>query len=860
MSKTSPGEEIHKRFIREAAAEMQAAIADACGHEVFFAGALNDHGVVVTIRVLARGNEGAVNAIFTGLGLRDVVIHNHPSGNLTPSDADLDLSHAYGANGHGVYIVDNEATRVYVVIEPFLPGDAKRLDVNNLDRFFQLGGPLSKTLNKYEPRKQQAQMAGAVARAFNHDGMAVIEAPTGVGKTMAYLLPAVTWALENRERVVISTRTINLQEQIIQKDIPQLKRALGIDFEACLVKGRQNYVCMRKVDRAFSEASLFDDKEQKEQLDTLSDWLENTTDGSRSDLPFVPGRELWESVCSEADSCSISRCPDKQRCFLGKARRAVAKADILVVNHHMLFSDLAVKMETGDFSAMAVLPAYGRLIFDEAHSIEDSATEYLGVAASQAGALAILGHIQRVERGRERGLIPMLLARIIKDCPQVSVDQFERMQDVCQKGLLPALAVAREGFKTVFTDLRDLASKKSGQIGREIKWRLTEQELRDPELRTLHKDVVIPAVGHVRDLLRHMNALYEQLEEIKPTPEQREAPVASELLQLGAYMHRLERITNALAECTSEELEENTVRWIEIDARNPNAVRAVRCPLEVGKPLAEWLYDNMKTIVMTSATLAVNQDFKFLFSRLGLSLVNQARMETVVLDTPYNFQTQALLGVPRDMPEPNDPRFAGAVVECISDFLRVTRGHAFVLFTAYSALDHAFQKLAPELERAGVTALKQGNATRTQLLERFRSDTSSVLFATDSFWEGVDVVGDALQCVILARLPFRVPTEPVLQARTELIEQQGGNAFTQYSVPQAVIKFRQGFGRLIRSRNDRGVVLVLDPRILTKPYGRQFLRSLPPLRVVGTPRQQLLTELNAFFNPEGTPDDHANTP
>jgi ATP-dependent DNA helicase DinG len=553
----------------------------------------------------------------------------------------------------------------------------------------------------------------------------------------------------------------------------------------------------------------------------------------------------------------VSRCPDKQHCFLGRARRAVAKADILVVNHHMLFSDLSVKMETGDFSTMAVLPAYGRLIFDEAHSIEDSATEYLGVTASQAGANAILGQIQRVERGRERGLVPLLLARVMKDCPQVSIDEFERIQDICMKRLLPALAVAREGFKAAFTAIRELTARQAGQVGRDIKWRLTENELKDRALREIHVEVVVPAVDHVRNLLRHLNALYDRLELIKPTPEQRESPVATELLQLNGYMHRLERMTNALAECTSEELEENTVRWIEIDARNPNVVRVVRCPLEVGKPLAEWLYDNMKTLVMTSATLAVNQDFKFLFSRLGLGLVPQDRLETLILDTPYDFEHQALLGIPRDMPEPSDPAFGEEVVDCLRDMLMATRGHAFVLFTSYSALDRAYQRLAGELEDAGITPLKQGAATRTRLIERFRSDTSSVLFATDSFWEGVDVVGDALQCVRLARLPFRVPTEPVLQARTELIEQRGGNAFAHYSVPQAVIKFRQGFGRLIRSRGDRGVVLVLDRRILTKPYGRQFLKSLPALRVLGVPRPQLLEALTDFFNPKGTPHDHA---
>jgi len=398
-----------------------------------------------------------------------------------------------------------------------------------------------------------------------------------------------------------------------------------------------------------------------------------------------------------------------------------------------------------------------------------------------------------------------------------------------------------------FTALRELAGMQSGQIGRDIKWRLTQAVLDDPVLRRVHAQEVLPAVTAAREFLRHGDALVRRLDKIEPGPNQQESAVMTELMQLRGFLQRLEGATNALEECTSEELAENTVRWIEIDGRNDRAVRVARCPLEVGKPLAEWLFNNLKTVVLTSATLTVQRNFHFLFKRLGLDLVDQGRIEAISLDSPFDYEEQALLAITSDIANPTDKGFAEDSVECLRLALEITRGNAFVLFTSFSALDHAYRRLANGLRAKGITPLQQGEAARTQLLERFRNTTSAVLFATDSFWEGVDVAGDALQCVILPKLPFRVPTEPILEARAEAIEAAGGNAFMEYSVPQAVIKFRQGFGRLIRRRSDRGAVVVLDRRILTKQYGRAFLQSLPPIRIVRGPRRGVFMALEEFF-------------
>ncbi len=842
------GESIFRRVTPAAAKQLRAAIDDAGGNEVFFAGALDASGRVCAVRVCARGNEAAVPALFGSLAVRDVVIHNHPGGGLKPSGADLSLAAIYSAHGHGVFIVDNEATRVYVVVEPFLPDDTDRLDTADLAHAFAPGSALARHLPAYETRPQQVEMMGSIARAFNEDGISVVEAPTGVGKTVAYLLPAALWAVQNKERVVVSTRTINLQEQIVFKDVPLLQRCLKKTFRACLVKGRSNYLCRRRLERAISEATLFEDEEQARQLNALTEWAAHTEDGSLSDLPFVPARDLWEQVCSEPDTCAMSRCPQQKECFVAKARREIAKADIIVTNHHMLFSDIAIKKETGDFTALAVLPAFRRVIFDEAHNIEDSATEYFGASVTRLGALATLGRLARMEHGRERGLLPFIKLKLLRDCHNVTAGEFEAMQALIDRHIIPSLEETRQALMAAFAAVRSLVAERCEASGRELKLRLTEQVLLDPELRSLHDVYVTQAVRLVRQLVGHCHKLRERMEEVEPNPNEHESPLATEILQLRAYANRAERMGNVLAEGTSRDLQENTVRWVEVDSKNTNILRIARCPLEVGLPLSEWVYENLKTVAMTSATLTVDRSFDYLFRRLGVDLTDRERVDSLMLDSPFDFEEQALLCIADDLPDPNERAFLDASEEAIRAVLRITRGHAFILFTSFYALDRAYRAMKDELADLGITALKQGHANRTQLLDQFRSDASSVLFGTDSFWEGVDVAGDSLQCVILPKLPFRVPTEPILQARAEAISQAGGNPFMDYAVPQAVIKFRQGFGRLIRRRTDRGAIVVLDRRIVTKYYGRVFLQSLPNVHLVRGPQQGVLLALNNFFD------------
>lgn len=841
------GQSATERLTPDASRAIASAIEETGGREVFFTGTLNTDRLVSQVRVLARGHEGAVPAVFDGLKSGEVVIHNHPSGNIAPSEADLQLASIYGFHGHGVYIVDNNAAHVYVVVEPYFEDTRQKVNVSELAKDLAPNGPLSRVVPQFEVRPQQEHMMEAVAEAFNTDGMAVVEAPTGVGKTFAYLLPAIQWSVRNKERVVVSTKTINLQEQIIHKDIPVLRRALGADFSAVLVKGRNNYLCWRRLQRALSEATLFNDVEEHNALSAIADWAEHTSDGSLSDLPFVPPKDVWSNVCSETDSCRLSNCPNPKKCFLGKARRDIAKADILVVNHHMLFSDLAIKREVGNFSALAVLPSYRRAIIDEAHSIEDSATEYFGAEATRTGALALIARFIRTDRGRERGLIPFLAVKLTKERSSLDTSEIEKILQVMDNQLQPALAAARDALIAVFDAIRRLAAERCGQIGREIKWRLTQEVLRDEDLREIHAVYVLPAVEEVATCAEAATALVNLLKNARAEDRASESPFVTELYQLEAYRDRLVRLSNVLAEGTSETLAPNTVRWIEFETGNTNVVRIVRCPLEIAEPLADWVYGNLHSLVLTSATLSVRRQFDYFNARVGLNRVPDRAPACVAIDSPFDYRSQALLCVPTDLAAPDERAFHDDTVESVRQILEITKGHAFILFTSFYALDYVHGRLETELKASGITALKQGTAARTRLLDRFRSDTSSVLFATDSFWEGVDVPGDALQCVVLTKLPFRVPTEPILQARSEAIEEAGGNAFMDFTVPQAVIKFRQGFGRLIRRRTDRGAIVVLDRRVTTKHYGKVFLESLPGVRVVSGPSDGVYMALRKFF-------------
>ncbi|MDR2135672.1 MAG: ATP-dependent DNA helicase DinG [Treponema sp.] len=789
-----------KRFTGGCLENLREEIAAAGGNEVLALGYLDEEGLVARIRVTARGTDREVLALITDEGESpDVFIHNHPSGFLTPSDNDLAISGRAAEGGIGAFIVDNPVEEVYVVAEPVRRRKARALDPDKLCASLREGGEIAARLVSFEPRESQLGMMRLVVRGFNESAVVLCEAGTGVGKSFAYLLPALSFALDNDERIVISTATITLQQQLFDKDIPLVRAALGPagkKIKTALIKGRGNYLCLRRLDDALKEPIL--DEGEIAELHRIASWAEASATGSRSELPFLPQEGIWPRVSSEADLCMGMRCPWRERCFVLSLRREAADARILVVNHHLLFADLAARREGAGYDSTVVLPPYTRIILDEAHSVEGAATAFFSNEFSRLSVLRQLGRLYRRKQARRAGLL-------------LKIPGMGRNEEK-----LDQLVESIDGIRGIADELDQAALALCGEEGA---FRLSPAR----EARSLAFPLAAlrKGIGHLANLIRDL------LERVPA--DDREDPAVWET---GAVLRRLER-TGAVCSAFEEYRERpGEVMWLERRGGKGRDSWAAftATPIEVATRLKESLFGPGKTVICCSATLTVAGSFDYWELRCGLRLPDSRPPLRGVFPSPFPYSSSVLLGVPCDAPPPEDPGYQGFVNRTVTDLILSSGGSALVLFTSYQSLRDAYGAAAPALSKAGIRCLKQGDDDRSRLLADFLKDTGSVLFATDSFWEGVDAPGDTLRLVILARLPFRTPNDPVFEARREYLEQGGGNAFMDLSLPEAVMKFKQGFGRLMRRSSDHGVVAVLDSRLLKKRYGQFFLRSLPETR------------------------------
>ncbi|HTY20097.1 MAG TPA: helicase C-terminal domain-containing protein, partial [Geobacteraceae bacterium] len=781
--------------------------------------------------------------IMIAASFGDVVIHNHPSGLLTPSQADLDVASILGNQGVGFYIIDNLAENCYQAVAPFARTNLERISYPEIESIFAPEGIIARGLKGYEHREEQTRMAFAVAEAFNEDRVAVIEAGTGTGKSLAYLVPAIIWGVRNRERVVISTNTINLQEQLTKKDLPFLLKYGGVEFRAVLVKGRSNYVCLRKLEGVKIEPSLFGD-DAADELRAIIDWSSRTSDGCRGDLSFIPRDEVWEELCCEADQCGRVKCPHYSRCFFYTARREAAGADLLVVNHALLMADVMVRQETG-YSSSAILPPFERLIFDEGHHLEDVATGSLSTQSSRQGILKILGRLQH-PRKPQNGLLPAISSQLSREVPESLDNLYMEIAAILEGSLIPKRnslnGVITQNMDAIATAL-SLHMKREGGRGGEQKLRLTPSLYLTPFWQEVEKRVREIA-AELTDYVGTMQGFFKACESL---PDKVLERIAGILVDLRGIKVRLEGAVENLYFFVSRE--EGVCRWFEITKGGKGtACKLCSSPLEVAEMIRSVILDKFKTVVITSATLAVGEKFTYLEERTGISLLDRARVTELQLSSPFDYRKQAFVGIPADIPEPTASSFEKTLGDYLLEGLTISQGRAFVLFTSYDLLTRVFDRLREPLKALDLTPMRQGETNRHLLLSRFRKERNAVLFGTDSFWEGVDVQGRALELVVITRLPFRVPTEPVLEARAEHIAARGLDPFMEYTVPQAVLKFKQGFGRLIRSRDDRGGVLILDSRVLSKNYGGFFLRSLPDLELVRGDGCQVFTAMRSFFD------------
>lgn len=855
-------------YIRdEAATAIAAEIAEAGGAEVFFVGRRDRSGLIHEVESFAYGREDMVPAMVQRACPGEVILHNHPSGFLEPSEADIEVSSRAGDLGIGSFIVNNDCTRMRVVVRPADVQPKVLLDDAQVLESLNSGSRLAQTLGDYEDRPQQRGMALGVTAAFNDEQIAAIEAGTGTGKSLAYLLPAVLFARANKERIVISTNTINLQEQLLHKDIPAVRRALGVEFSAEIVKGRGNYVCKRKAQMARDGMETLVDSEHREELLGVLDWASKSETGDRGDLPAPPRSEVWERVESEADNCLRVRCPFYDQCFYYNSRRRAARADLLIVNHSLLLSDLAVRRESGNYTTAAVLPPFNRVILDEAHHLEEVATQHLSRQVSRLGLSRHFHRLYRYDRTQRRGALVQMLDAIEEQLKRGTITTAHPGVLKLTTELLPRVADTREMCDYLLEDFASAFLRVAGSerpVGRgEFRKRIVPQLT---AMAAWEEDCLPILEGLTRELVQFVELNREIIESFGELEEKVARALSGPFLEWSAALNRVDGQRQVLRAFLNED--QGTCRWVEIGSedRGKRMVRLCVAPVNVGEVLRESLHDRMKSEVLSSATLTVEKRFDFFLSRIGLQVptaeptFDPAEWEDgatippkeksaapLLLDSPFDYARQVFLGVPLDLGDPREGDFERKLSEFLARAVTASDGRAFFLFTSHAQLERVHRLAAPGIRRLGYTVFKQGEEARDRTLRKFREDETSVLFATSSFWEGVDVRGRALELLVLVRLPFTVPTDPLQEAQIEALERQGIDSFSALTVPRAIIRFKQGFGRLIRSRTDRGAVLITDSRVRTKNYGRRFMESLPVREAHYLPSEELLLRLAEFY-------------
>lgn len=769
--------------------------------------------------------ENRVETVFDfdeNLTKYNVLISVHNSKDLLPSRTDLEFISDCSENKIGFFIINDDCSKLNVVLESKKETVSEKLNVAETVSYLSKDGPLSKIFENYEERSSQMELLKNITEVFNCDSVGVFEAGTGVGKSFAYLIPSMLWSLKNKERVVISTGTINLQQQLIEKDIPIAEKIIGQDVKAVLVKGRQNYVCLRRLSEVINEPDLFDS--DKDELETIYKWTKKTKNGSKSDLSVQPPESVWQRVNSEADVCMGMRCKHYAKCFVMKMKKEASEANLLIVNHHLLFADIQSRLDGAGFEGSAVLPSYKRLVFDEAHGIEEAATSFFSGNLSRFKIIKQLNLLYRRRKGAASGFLFTVSA--LSECEDKTSE----------------VELSINEAKDSILELENVANSFLGN---------------EAALRVYSNNAVafIPVLEKIESLQKNLSTISSLMHSIIdgiPEEDNETDPV----WETKSILRRLDGFVEICKNYLKWKEHSELVFWIQrlrlpptmvIEGETPFYFQFMQTPLSVATLMNEGIFEPMSSVVCVSATLGIENKFDFWETRSGVSCIEPTKILRGTFKSPFPYDKNMVFAIPSDAPFPDAKEYQSFVEEATFKLIKNANGKTLVLFTSYDALRKTFDFVQGKIKSSKIKLLKQGDDDRFRLLSQFKKDKESVLFATDSFWEGVDVPGESLSQVIIVKLPFGVPTDPVFSARSELIQNAGGNSFMELSVPEAVIKFRQGFGRLIRRGDDKGVVVALDRRLVEKRYGSIFTSSVPKTKRLYEPLDSILDKTKAYL-------------
>ena len=746
---------------------------------------------------------------LTKVSKNEVVIRTTKPKQLYPSDMELELSEElYNRRNIAYCLLSSDLDDFYFV------QDIDRIFLEDIDieNYFAKDGILAKEIKGFEYRQEQEEMTQYIQEAINEDRKIIVEAGTGTGKTLAYLIPAIKWAVTNKKKVIIATNTINLQEQLLLKDIPLAKSIIKEEFSYVLVKGRNNYLCKRLFNELALGKSIDTETfslEAREQIEYILKWGNKTKTGDKSELPFEVFPDVWELVQSTTELCLGKKCPYRKECFYMKTRIEKMEADILISNHHVFFADLNVRAETDFDSEYLILPRYDMVIFDEAHNIESVARSYFSVEVSKISFTRLLNRIYQRKNKRKKEKSALIRVEDTVDEKDLEdSQQYIYLLNTLKEEISILQNIGDEYFdeiRKIYETNTEAPIRKSLNNFEMTKSRFLEN-LREK------KDIFQSKLTDFLNLMISFNNVIDEEKDKNP-----------EVINFNNHLKMFKAYIDSFKFINSFE-DDNYIYWLDINSKRTNVVLTAT-PLNIAKKLSSVLFDNLDRLVFASATIVVNGNFDYFKKSLGL---DEEDCIEAIIKSPFNYDKQMSVYIPTDIQDSeNINAFVSDASRFILDILLKTSGKAFILFTSYTMLNQIYYSISKKLKDKGFEVFLHGDKPRSQLIKEFKEAENPILFGTTSFWEGVDVQGENLSNVIITKLPFLVPTDPVVSAISKKIEEEGRNSFTDFQLPEAIIKFKQGVGRLIRKKTDRGNIFILDNRILKKRYGSLFINALP---------------------------------